>query len=373
MNTSPCAVVLAGVHDWGACVLNKAVVRPLAPIANRPVVQHVLSALARAGVDRTVVCANGHATEMRLALGDDPVPGMQISYRDESMPRGPAGCAKDAAAELGDGDVVVVEATLVPHFDIERLLSAHRDTGAALTIATQPTRADEDQALEPVGMYVFSPEVFSSISNSGFQDIKEGIIPKLHAAGARIDIFPIDGVAPRLFGIASYFSLNGWALKQATTSGWELDGYVLEGSAMVHVDARVDQGVRLLGPVLVGPGAVLRGNALVVGPTSVDRNCIIGERAVVSRSALWAGSVVGAGAQLDRCLLARGARVGTNGTHFNSVCLASEETRNEKGNGAQTNGTRVPDVDIESRITSVRRSLADLFEGRPNGWDGQSH
>ena len=73
MMENPTAIVLAGVHDWGSCVLNKAIVRPLAPLANRAVVEHVLDALRHAGVKRAAICCNGHAREMRDLLGGHAV------------------------------------------------------------------------------------------------------------------------------------------------------------------------------------------------------------------------------------------------------------------------------------------------------------
>lgn len=325
------AVVLAGVHDWGACLLNQAVVRPLAPIANRPVIQYALRALQSVGVSRAVICANGSTQQMRRSLADMPVRGLDIRYRQDPMPRGPAGCIKDAAAELDPGwtEMIIVEASVIPFFDMHELVRAHRDTGASLTVATRQTSVAGEHTHEPIGVYVASPAALAHIGDKGFHDIKEGLVPQLHAAGLRVDVHPIDGIAPRLHGIASYFAINEWALKLMIKGAWDPDGYTLAGNALVHFDARIDPTVRLLGPVIVGPEAVLRDQAIIVGPTSIDRGCLIGQGAVVSRSAIWTGAVVGTRAHVDRCIAATNSRIESDATHFNAVCLPATTARRQ--------------------------------------------
>ncbi len=325
MNEQWAAVLLAGVYDWGSCSLNQARLRPLAPIANRPVIEHVLRALGSVQVTRAVICTNGHRAQLRNVLGETYAEMVQLQYRDDTMPRGPAGCVKDATSDLGERQVVVIESSMVPCFDLAELLGHHLDSGSALTVATQRTEVSGEPSDRPVGMYVFSPQVLPYIPDQGFCDIKEGLIPKLHHAGLRVDAHPISGHAPRLCGIDSYFALNEWAVKLAGGGAWDLDGYMVKGSAMIHLDAQVDESARILGPVIVGPEAIVRSGAIIVGPTSVDRQCIVGEGSVVSRSAVWPGAVIGARAQLDRCIIADRGRVKADARLFNAIHLAAPD------------------------------------------------
>jgi NDP-sugar pyrophosphorylase family protein len=317
------AVVLAGVHDWGACALNHAVIRPLAPIANTPMVGFALRALSEAGVRRAALCTNGHGAAFREALGDGSAYGLSLVIRDEGMPRGPAGCVKDAYEYLG-GDCVVIESTLAPQFDLGEMIHDHRATGAALTIASRKSGMEGAEQYAPIGVYVFSPEVIAGIAPRGFVDVKENVLPTLYREGKRVDVFVAPRPAPRLQGVASYFSLNEWAVKWAVRGGFELDGYALEGSSLVHMDAEIDPSARLMGPVVVGPGARIRAGAIVVGPTSIGRNAIVGQDAVVSRSGVWDDAVVGQGAHVDRCIVGKGARVTESARLFNSVCVPEE-------------------------------------------------
>ncbi len=321
MSNKPVAVILAGVHDWGACPLNRACIKPLAPIANRPIMETVLLRLHDAGVSQAIICSNGLSALIRDTIGDGSALDMQVSYRDDTMPRGPAGCVKDATEGIDADDVVVVESSIIPFFDLKEMIDAHRSGRAVLTVASK-TSSTSDEVHSPVGVYVFSKKALDHVGPDGFQDIKESLIPTLHRAGERADVYRTDGQAPRLTGIASYFALNDWALKRAAMGAWDADGYYAEGTAMIHLSARVSSNAKLLGPVMVGPNAVIEDHAIVVGPTSVGEYAIVEAGAVVSRSSLWARSIVEAGAQVDRCLVAEDAVVSDAERHTRMVCVA---------------------------------------------------
>lgn len=335
MNGTVSAVVLAGVHDWGACRLNAARLRPLAPIANRPLIEHVIRAAAWAGANKAAICVNGHVRAMRDALGDS-IRGLPLCYHDDPMPRGPAGCVKDAAASCPADCLLVAEAGMVPYFDIDGMVVGHRRSGAALTIAAKRATVAEEATYAPVGMYVASATALEFIPDKGFADIKESWIPKLHRAGLRVDVHSIEGVAPRVHGVSSYFAVNEWAVELAGSGVWELDGYAVDRRTLRHIDARIDDGVQLLGPVLIGPGAVVENGAIIVGPTTIGRGCRIGEGAVVSRSAIWDEAVIGPRAQLDRCIVADGVSVERGAELFNSVCVSAGADRLGRSMDVQT-------------------------------------
>lgn len=323
MSDNTVAVILAGVHDWGACPLNRACIKPLVPIANRPMMELVLLHLRDAGVSQAIICSNSLSASIRESIGDGSHLDMQVSYRDDTMPRGPAGCVKDATDEIDTDEVIVVESSIIPLFDLKEMIAAHRGGRAQLTVAAK-TATGSDEVHSPAGVFVFSKSALDHVGPNGFQDIKESLIPALHRAGERVDLHRIKGQAPRLTGIASYFALNDWALKRASIGAWEADGYYAEGSAMVHVSAKVSCTAKMIGPVMIGPNVIVEDHAIIVGPTSVGECCTVGIGAVVSRSSLWARSVVEDGAQVDRSLVAEDAVVSCADRQFRVVYIADD-------------------------------------------------
>ncbi len=300
-------IVLAGVHSWGEGVLENVACRPLLPIASRPLIRHAVDWLGLSGISEAYVCANSHTRILRRCLGDGLGPDVSLKYYEDQMPRGPAGCARDAAI-LGGGRIfVVVEGTIVPRIELRDLLDAHVESKAALTVAvagSENASAGVNSPLEPVGIYVFSRELLPHIPPTGYQDIKETLIPCLHAKGLRVVPHVVRGdLAPRVSGAESYLAVNHWAVRTMPEDAARQDGYVRVGEAWVHESARVDPTARLVGPVLIGPDCVVGPGAMMVGPTTIGRGGLIGNQVVISRSALWDGCTVESGAVLDQCIV----------------------------------------------------------------------
>lgn len=308
-------VVLAGVHAWGSCVLEEAVCRPLLPVALQPLICYPLRWLQRGGVTGVSVCGNSDTSLLRRKLGRGETLQVGLDYYEDVMPRGPAGCVRDAALETDCQTIVVVDGTIIPAVDFSALLAQHQRTGAAVTlVVASTTDADTGACVhEPAGIYVFDRRVLDSIPSKGYQDIKESLIPKLYRAGERIETFvatPEDAL--RVTDAASYLGVNMWTLQHASREA-PGPGYRRVGEAWIHETASVDERARLVGPVLVGPRSVVEAEALLVGPTTIGEDCHVGARAVITRSALWNRCEVGAEAVIDQCILADGARVEAEG------------------------------------------------------------
>ncbi len=316
-------IVLAGVHAWGDCILEWVASRPLLPIAFRPLIWHILEWLEHGGVGQATVCANSDTARLRYALGMVGPAGLPIDYYEDVMPRGPAGCARDAGLNKPVDTLLVVEGTIFPSLDLEALLKAHRDSGAVLTIAAQHKDDRTDASdLEPVGVYVFSSEVLATVPEHGYQDIKETLIPRLYSQGQVIETFVVPpSSTPRVGGSGSYLGVNLWVVEQALATRDVPPGYRLVGDSWVHESSRVHSTARFVGPVWVGPDCEIESGAILVGPMSMGNGCHIESDAVISCSVLWDGCRVRRGAVLDHCVLTRGSDVAAEMVVRKAVCL----------------------------------------------------
>lgn len=81
--------------------------KPLAPVAGRPFLAHVLTWLAEAGMREVVVCAGHGADAMRATLGDGGAWGVHLHWSVEPTPLGTGGALAHAAAHV-EGPALVV-------------------------------------------------------------------------------------------------------------------------------------------------------------------------------------------------------------------------------------------------------------------------
>jgi NDP-sugar pyrophosphorylase family protein len=320
-----CGVVLAGVHSWGDCVLEQVACRPLLPVASRPLIWHTLNWMGQAGVRTAVVCANSDTLVMRRCLGRGEGLDLTLEYCEDIMPRGPAGCVRDAALATPAETIIVADGTIVPQIDLAAILQAHAAASAAVTVVVTATGAGDGrptEPYEPTGIYVFARSVLDAVPPTGYQDIKETLIPRLYRSGARVvtHVVPRQRVL-RVTDAVSYLTANLWAVEQLAGAGGATEDQVRDGKAWVHPTAQVDPTARFVGPVLVGARSVIEHGALVVGPTTIGGDCRIAARAVVSRSAVWDRCQVGAGAIVDQSILTDGTEVEAELVVRETVCL----------------------------------------------------
>jgi NDP-sugar pyrophosphorylase family protein len=306
-------IVLAGVYPRGQKTLDQLAPRPLLPVAQQPLITYALRWMGDGGLRDATICANTAARDIRTRLGGT-LDDLRLHYHEDWSPRGAAGCVRDAALKTDARTLVVADATTVPVVDLLELLAAHQDSGAVMTVVVG---ADAAGRLRPSGAYVFDRRALAAIPEEGFQDIKEKLIPRLYKAGEQVATFMAPSLAPRVVNAETYLALNHWALER--TKRYASLDYRTVGEALVHGSATVAPTARLLGPVLLGPRVKIDEGATLIGPVSIGEDTTIGPEAVVSRSVVWAGCEVGAGAFVDRSLLADHAVVGPHKTVYSAV------------------------------------------------------
>ncbi len=305
-------IVLAGSYYWGEGAFEQLLRGPLLPVAQRPLICFPLTWLRAGGVAAATVCANGSGPMIERTLGDGSALGMSLSYLSDEQPRGPAGCARDAAAAAPADTYVLVEGSMIPSLDLAELLAAHRAAGAAATTVVEIDRRRAavrgSRRATPGGIYVFERRVLERVPGVGFQDIKQGLLERLYAAGERVHVHEMQGVSPRVLDYASYAGVSGWLIATAAKRP-EFRDYLPWGEGLRHPSAEVHPSARAIGPALVGPHARVGAEAVLVGPVSVGAHSVVGPSALVARSSVWERCLVGAGAIVDASLLAHAVEV----------------------------------------------------------------
>ena len=303
-------IVLAGSFPWSDSPLDRLLPRPLLPVAHQPLISYTLRWLRASGVRDVVVCLNRASRAARGPIAEiSDAAGLE--FYEDAAPRGPAGCARDAAL-LGDADAfVVAESTGIPTTSLADLMEVHRASGALATVVVQEEKAGEGNPClaRPGGLYVFERRALEHVARKGFQDIKENLIPRLYRAGEHVAAHRVAARSARVHGIGTYLDTNHYAVLRMLRRPEPPEGYDRRGDALVHRSASVDPDAHLVGPVLIGPESRVRARATLVGPVVLGSACTVERDAVVSRSVAWDRCAVGAKAVVDECVLADDAEV----------------------------------------------------------------
>ncbi len=317
------AIILGGQHTWQREGFESLCPRLLLPIAHAPLALHIFAWLREVGVRDVVLCTNQPRVYLDQ-LGDHVAPGVTLQFLVDHTPRGPAGCARDAAALVPADQYLVLDGTVLPAVDSLELLASHRRSGSAATVVvhevTDPrTRAPE---LSPAGIYVLERRVFPFVPATGFQDIKEMLIPRLHRAGLGAVAYRVSGAPPQLAGLSSYLAAQAWMLGRLRRPGALPAGFAWDGATCRHETAQVAAGARLNGPVMLGPHVRVAEHAIVIGPTVIGAGTTVGPQAAVGCSVCWSRSTIGRAARVEHCLVTSGAHVEDGSLQRGSICAA---------------------------------------------------
>jgi mannose-1-phosphate guanylyltransferase/phosphomannomutase len=351
------AVVLAGGQEFGQSPLSRQTPRALWPLLDRPILEHVLEQLRRAGIGQMAISANGRTHDIKDRLGLHPSPDITVHYSEDPLPRGVAGCLKDCQKWLGDDTFIVVSgACLLLGLDFEHLVDEHRRSGAALTLAADAEGEDAPagrlpQALKPTGIYVCEPAILSHVKPRGYQDMKEQLIPRLIAARLGVRPAPIRGCVIPLRNEECYLNALLRLLDDEETRVTLTGHLVGPGPGIwIHPTAQIDPTARIVGPVYVGPDAKVSADSVIIGPAVIGARCEVGADATVHESVLWPGACVGAGATVEQTVMASdavvGAGAGVRGAIVIESSLSAAERLNLSGSMALTSGAeRSPEPD----------------------------
>ena len=119
------AVILAGGEGTRLRPLTSNQPKPMMPVANRPMMEHIVRLLAEHGFDDIVVTVAFLANQIRNYFGDGSDFGVRMRYATEDSPLGTAGSVRNAAEEL-DETFLVISGDVLTDIDLSAFVKAHR-------------------------------------------------------------------------------------------------------------------------------------------------------------------------------------------------------------------------------------------------------
>jgi len=137
------AVILAGGLGTRLRPYTTVIPKPLVPIGDRPVLEHIIRSLVRSGVEHIDLCVNHLGELILIYLANADIPqDVRLAFHWESEPLGTAG-ALAMVLDL-EGSFIVVNGDVLTTLDYRELFEHHEEQGAALTVAMRGKRVNID-------------------------------------------------------------------------------------------------------------------------------------------------------------------------------------------------------------------------------------
>jgi mannose-1-phosphate guanylyltransferase/phosphomannomutase len=306
--------------------------KPLLPVANRPIMEHVLRLLKKHGFEETVVTVQFLAALVRNYFGDGEDVGMSLQYATEEMPLGTAGSVKNAEDALTDESFLVISGDALTDMDLSEMCRFHKENGALVTVGLtrvpDPLEfgiviADEDGRIQRflekptwgqvfsdtvnTGVYIMEPEVLAEVSPKESVDWSHDVFPKLLARGAPIYGYISDKYWEDVGTLESYLKAQADVLNREVEV--DIAGFEVSPGVWVAEGADVDPDAVLKGPLVVGDYAKIEGGATLREYSVIGANVVVKEGAFLHRAVVHNNVFVGQGTNLRGCVIGKNTDV----------------------------------------------------------------
>jgi NDP-sugar pyrophosphorylase family protein/lipopolysaccharide/colanic/teichoic acid biosynthesis glycosyltransferase len=290
--------------------------KPMVPIANKPVMEHIIDLLAKNGITTIVANLNYMPDQIEDYFGSGERWGVNLTYSLERSLMGTAGAVK-RVADIFDDTLFVLMGDALTDLDLKAMLEYHRQKQAKVTIALhavddptrfgvvqvdeqgkilrfqeKPKREEAVSNLVSMGLYILEPEILDLIPAKTVYDFGHQLFPLLLEKG-----IPFYGYETECYW-SDVGSFSEYRASQVAVLDEKLQDMIMPAhktapgiwvgkNSSIHPTARLEAPILLGDNVQVGPQAVL-------GPyATIGSNIIIEEGATISHSTILDGTYVG--------------------------------------------------------------------------------
>jgi mannose-1-phosphate guanylyltransferase / phosphomannomutase len=382
------AVIMAGGEGTRLRPLTANIPKPMMPLANRPMMEHIVRLLREHGCDDIVVTVAFLPQAIRTYFGDGSEFGVRMVYATEETPLGTAGSVRNAMDEL-DERFLVISGDVLTDIDLSAVLRFHEERGGMATIALKAvdnplefgiviTREDGsiDRFLEKptwgevfsdtvnTGIFVLEPEIFDHIPAGTAVDFSSEVFPTLLEAGVALYGYAADGYWEDVGTLDAYLRAHQDVLDGRVDI--DMPGFSLSEGVWLGEGAEIDPGAMIQGPALIGDNCRVEagttlGEYTVLGQNVTVRRDVFMQRAVVHDNAYIADAVRLRGTIVGRsCDLRTGARC-EEGVVLGDECFVGEHAVLNPGVKVYPFKSVEPGAIINSSIVWESRGARNLF------------
>jgi mannose-1-phosphate guanylyltransferase len=306
--------------------------KPMVPVANRPVMEHILLLLAKHGFKQTIANLHWFPDLIEERFGDGTDYGLELSYSREAKLLGTSGGVRNVRDFLGDS-FLIISGDALTDIDLAAMREVHESHDGIATLATKrvedtsqfgvaitgsdgriqgfqekPDPAEALSDLANCGIYMFRKEIFDFFPEPGTSKAAGPEDPEGFADWA-MDVFPrlLESDVPFYsHEVDAYWNDIGnlTELRESTVDALtgavkvELDGKLVDG----YLEGDAPSEGKLQGPVLLGTGCTIGPDVRIDGPS------VIGD-----------GVTIGAGSRLREVIALPGAEIPPNAVLIGAI------------------------------------------------------
>lgn len=340
------AVVMAGGEGTRLRPLTCYHPKPMVPVVNRPVVEHIIELLRNHGITEIILTLHYLAEEVVTYLGDGSDFGVSITYSVEDEPLGTAGSVKQVEHLLTE-PFLIISGDALTDLNLSEIVAFHQSNRAIATLTLVRVEnplefgvviVDEEgkvrRFLEKpgwgevfsdtvnTGIYVIDPAVFKLMQTNKVYDWSKDIFPVLLAKSERLFGYVANGYWCDIGNLQQYRQAQYDVLEGKVKTS--VLGHRVRKDVWVGEGTEIDPRSEIQGRVVIGKNCRIKARAVINELSVIGDNCIIEEGALVNRSVLWNNTYIGRRSKLSGCCVCRSTTIKGNAIISEGVVIGDQ-------------------------------------------------
>jgi mannose-1-phosphate guanylyltransferase/phosphomannomutase len=312
------AVVMAGGEGSRLRPVTSSLPKPLVPIANEPIMAHILTLLRRHKITSVVATLHYLADEIQSYFGDGSDFGVKLKYTVEGSPLGTAGSVKKAESLLTGDTFVIISGDALTDCDLTAAIEFHRrrkslatlvlhkvpnplefgvvitgDDGKIERFLEKPGWSEVFSDTVNTGIYIFEPEIFNYLEPDTKADWSSDVFPKLLALGKPMYGYVMEGYWCDIGTLSQYRDAQQDLLTGNVDLPVNASESQVEDGRYIGQNCSIDDGVTIVPPVCIGRNCRIKRGARIGPFTVLGDNTFVEESALVERSVVWDNAYIG--------------------------------------------------------------------------------
>ena len=308
------AVIMAGGFGTRLRPLTCNIPKPMVPMVNRPMMDHIVALLKKHGISDQIVTLYYQPENITNHFGDGTNFGVKMQFRKSEADLGTAGSVRNAIDFLNER-FLVISGDVLTDFDLSSAIAFHeskrakatilltrvsnplqfgvvltRDDGTISRFLEKPSWGEVFSDTINTGIYIFEPEVLDLIPKGGEFDFSKNLFPLLLERNLELYGYIAQGYWRDIGNLTEYQDAHIDALRGVVRV--EHTG-TKQGSAYVGENCKIETDPKnLTGTIIIGRNCRIHRDAVIVNSV-IGNDCEILAGAVIRNCVLWDGTQIG--------------------------------------------------------------------------------
>lgn len=346
------AIIMAGGEGSRLRPLTCTRPKPMVPVANKPIMEHIVELLKEHGFNEIGVTLQYLPQEIQDYFGDGAEFGVNMQYFLEETPLGTAGSVKNATNFL-DETFLVISGDALTDIDLTKAISFHKEKKSLATIVLTKVNGpleygvvitDSDGRVKRflekpswgevfsdtvnTGIYILEPEVLDYIPFGQMFDFSKDVFPALLEDYKALYGYVAGGYWCDIGNLQQYLDAHKDVLERRVKVN--LREREVQPGVWIGENVCLSPNAKIVPPVIIGDNCqVLKGSVLEDG-VILGRNTLVDEKATLKRSLSWDNGYVGKKVELRGAVLCCQVQIRANSSVFEGAVIGDHTVIKER-------------------------------------------